>query len=288
MSKGMVSGVIQARMGAVRLPGKTLMEIEGKSLLAWTILATRACPSVERVVVATTVSDKDDPVVSEAERYGAEVFRGDEEDVRSRYLGAAEKLGLDVIVRVCADRVVFSPWVCHGVVQEYLNSGMAYVSNMSKVTFPIGIDVEIFNRETLIKSCELDDLAVDREHVTPAIRRHPEVFSCLSVVAPAVIRRPLYRVCVDTQEDLDVARELFAQLEHRPDEPPDIVDVVELLDKRPDLTEYMLAAEQKYSGSTDTDEELATLELSLSYRDEFYAQGEGASARGNDSPAPGC
>ncbi len=269
----MVSGVIQARMGAVRLPGKTLMEIEGKSLLAWTILATQACPSVDRVVVATTVSDKDDPVVRESERYGAEVFRGDEDDVRSRYLGAAEELDLDIIVRVCADRVVFSPWVCHGVVQEHLKSGMDYVSNMSRVTFPIGIDVEIFSRETLLKSCELDDLPVDHEHVTPAIRRHPEVFNCLSVVAPEVIRRPRYRVCVDTQEDLDVARELFAQLKHLPDQPPDIVDVVEFLDSRPDLTAYMLAAEQKYSGSTDTAEKLATLELPMTCRDEFYAQG---------------
>ena len=70
----MTCGVIQARHGASRLPGKTLMDISGRSLLGWTILAVQACPSIERTVVVTSIASQDDAVAAEANRYGAERF----------------------------------------------------------------------------------------------------------------------------------------------------------------------------------------------------------------------
>ncbi len=271
----MVCGVIQARVFATRLPGKTLKEIAGKSLLAWTILAAQACPSVDRVIVATSTSEQDTPVVEEAHNYGAEVYRGDEDDVLARYVGAARDLSLDVIVRICGDAPVFSPWVCHGIVQEYCASGMDYASNTSEETFPYGTQVEIFNGEVLQRSWELADLSTDHEHVTPPLRRHTEVFSCLSVVAPEPIRRGHYRLCVDTQQDYEVICEIFKQLEHEPDQPPDLVEIVALLDSRPDLTEHMVAVSQRYSTSRDTELAAPTVELSLAYRDGFYEMTRG-------------
>ncbi len=265
----MISGVIQARMGAVRLPNKTLMQIAGRSLLGWTIHAARACPSIDRVIVATSVNEQDAPVADEALRNGAEVYRGDEDDVLARYVSGAEALELDVIIRICGDAPLFSPWVCHGIVQEYLKSGMDYVSNTSRETFPYGTQVEIFSSDVLRRSWEVADLDTDHEHVTPAMRRHPEVFSCLSVVAPQPIRRGHYRLCVDTRRDYDVVCEIFAQLDHPPDQPPDLLDVVALLDGRADLTAHMVAQHQRYSTSKDTELELPTVELSPAYRDEF-------------------
>jgi 3-deoxy-manno-octulosonate cytidylyltransferase (CMP-KDO synthetase) len=45
-------GVIPARLASTRLPRKLLREVAGKSLLAWTVEAARACPQFEAVVVA--------------------------------------------------------------------------------------------------------------------------------------------------------------------------------------------------------------------------------------------
>ena len=47
-----ILGVIPARLGSTRLPRKVLREIAGKPLLAWVVEAARACPQLERVVVA--------------------------------------------------------------------------------------------------------------------------------------------------------------------------------------------------------------------------------------------
>lgn len=267
----MICGVIQARLGASRLPGKTLMDISGRTLLGWTILAVRACPSIERTVVVTSVSPQDDPVVLEAQRYGVEVFRGDEDDVLARYVAAAEALDMETLVRVSGDSPLFSPWVCHGVVQEYLAADVDYGSNACRETFPYGTQAEVFSRQTLARSLKFATRQTDHEHVTPPMRRHSDVVSCLSVVAPEPLHRGHYRLCVDTPSDYEVVCELFRHLAHPADLPPDLVDVIGLLDASPELTGDMKPGSQRYSTSQDARSELATVELSLSYRGEFFS-----------------
>jgi 3-deoxy-manno-octulosonate cytidylyltransferase (CMP-KDO synthetase) len=45
-------GVIPARLASARLPRKVLREIAGRPLLAWVFEAARACPQLDRIVVA--------------------------------------------------------------------------------------------------------------------------------------------------------------------------------------------------------------------------------------------
>ena len=45
-------GVIPARLASTRLPRKLLRIVAGKPLLAWTIEAARACPQLDRILVA--------------------------------------------------------------------------------------------------------------------------------------------------------------------------------------------------------------------------------------------
>lgn len=47
-----ILGVIPARLASTRLPRKVLREIAGKPLLAWVVEAARACPQLDRVLVA--------------------------------------------------------------------------------------------------------------------------------------------------------------------------------------------------------------------------------------------
>ncbi len=272
----MITGIIQARMGATRLPGKTLKPIEGVSLLGWTIRALQACSLLDGVVVATTTSADDDPVVEEAQAHGARVYRGDPEDVLARYLGAGREMGLDVIVRVSGDSPLFSPWVCEGVIEAYLTADFDYVSNATDETFPYGTQAEVFSLAALERSWELADLRTDHEHVTPALRRHPDVFSVLSVIAPEPIRRGLYRLCIDTPRDYDVVCAVFEGIEHAPGVAPDLLDVVALLDSRPDLTEHMVPNSQRYSIKRERDDALPQVEMSMRLREAYLQRGAGS------------
>jgi N-acylneuraminate cytidylyltransferase len=64
-----VLALIPARGGSKGIPGKNLIEIAGKPLIAWSILQARAASCVQRVVVST-----DDPLIAAvAAEWGADV-----------------------------------------------------------------------------------------------------------------------------------------------------------------------------------------------------------------------
>lgn len=58
--------VIPARLASTRLPRKVLREIAGQPMLAWVYRATRACPLLDEVLIATD----SDEVLAFAEKYG--------------------------------------------------------------------------------------------------------------------------------------------------------------------------------------------------------------------------
>jgi len=69
MTNGRVLGLVTARGGSKRLPGKNLLDFGGRPLIAHTIDAARSCPAIDRVVLST-----DDPSIAEvSRRAGADV-----------------------------------------------------------------------------------------------------------------------------------------------------------------------------------------------------------------------
>ncbi len=63
-----VIAVIPARLASTRLPGKVLLPIAGRPMLAWVYDAAKACPQLDRVIVATD-SEK---VIAAGHKYGWE------------------------------------------------------------------------------------------------------------------------------------------------------------------------------------------------------------------------
>ena len=60
--------------------------------------------------MATTVEASDDPVASLCEREGILYWRGSENDVLQRFIGAARWFGIDLIVRSTADDMKIQHW----------------------------------------------------------------------------------------------------------------------------------------------------------------------------------
>ena len=71
---------IEARMGSSRLPGKVLMDINGKPAIQRLVDRLRKCRSLDDIVVATTVNKGDDSLVRWCEGYGVAFFRGSDDD----------------------------------------------------------------------------------------------------------------------------------------------------------------------------------------------------------------
>ncbi|MDA8233937.1 MAG: glycosyltransferase family protein [Clostridia bacterium] len=236
--------IVQARMGSSRLPGKVLKDLMGKPMLAHLVDRLKMSKTIDEVVIATTTKDSDQPIIHLAEKCQVQWFAGAEDDVLSRYLGAAQQYSADIIIRVTSDCPLIDPGTLDQVVEYYLQAGVDYVSNTMERTFPRGLDVEVFSYESLKRVSELATDISSREHVTLYMYRHPELFTLANVVAQPPFDRPDLRICVDTEEDFVLMREIYEVL-YRPGGIIDIGEVMSLFAIKPELAKINAHIEQK-------------------------------------------
>jgi len=239
-----INATIEARMGSSRLPGKVMKKIVGKPMLELLIERVQRAKLIHNIIVATTINPKDDPIVELAERLGVKSFRGDEEDVLDRVLKAAKFYGTDIIVELTGDCPLIDPITVDKVIQEYLDGDYDYVSNTLKKTFPRGLDTKVFSTAVLEEVSRLTNDPVDREHVSLYIYEHPEKFKLHNVEAPPELNHPDLRLTVDTEEDLQLVKEIYGALYFRK---PDfsMEDVIKLIDERPALKLINIHMKQK-------------------------------------------
>lgn len=207
--------IIQARMGSTRLPGKVLMDIEGRSMLAWVVSRTRRAATVDEVVVAITDSPADDAIVAECAAMEVPVFRGSEDDVLDRYHKTAEAFDADPVVRITSDCPLIDPEIIDRVVTAFTQNRVDYASNTLARGYPRGLDVEVFSRVALEEAWNRADRPHERVHVTPYIHGNPERFKLRSV--PCEDDHSDLRWAVDTAEDLEVVRGIAEALGGRDD-----------------------------------------------------------------------
>lgn len=166
--------IVQSRFGSSRLPGKAMQPIGSVPMIEHVL--TRACYATTPtcVVLATSVHERDRPLVDVAARMNVPAYCGSERDVLERLRGAALSHRADVVVRVTGDCPLVAPDVIDEVVRAFLVSpiGGDYMWNdTSHSGWPDGMDVEVFTREALEHAADSAVEMHDREHVTPWIRR---------------------------------------------------------------------------------------------------------------------
>jgi spore coat polysaccharide biosynthesis protein SpsF len=205
-----VVAIIQARTGSTRLPGKVLRELGGKTVLARVIERARAIPGVDEVVVATTTSGRDDAIVAESRRAGAATYRGSEDDVLARYVGAARQAGAEIIIRITSDCPLLDPELIGAMLARFASEPADYLSNTVQRTFPRGLDAEILGMGALERAGHEAEAAHEREHVTPYIWQHPDEFRVLQHTGTP--DRSSLRWTLDTVEDWDFLNALFGRL----------------------------------------------------------------------------
>jgi spore coat polysaccharide biosynthesis protein SpsF len=210
MSGPKTVAVVQARMTSTRLPGKVMMEVLGKPLLGYELERAARASRLSAVVVATTANRADDIVARYAESLGFGVYRGPEDDVLERYWGAAA--GADFVARLTADCPLIDPEVVDRVAGAILDDPSCdYASNiLGRRTYPRGLDTEVFTFAALERARNEAVQPREREHVTPYIYGHPEIFGLKGVQNDEDLSR--HRWTVDTPEDFALVRALLEGL----------------------------------------------------------------------------
>jgi spore coat polysaccharide biosynthesis protein SpsF len=241
-----VVATVQSRMGSQRLPGKNMLPILGRPMVARLIERLRRARRVDDVCLATTTEPADDVLVELAADEGVAWYRGSVDDVLDRVLGAAKSRRADVVVEITGDCPLVDPAIADAAIERYLRGDVDYAANvLDRLTFPQGFDVQVYATALLEEISRLTDDFHDRNNVTPFIYRHPDRYRVLNLCAPRELDRPGYRLLVDYPEDLEVVEEVYSALYPR-DPEFDAFDIVRFLDVRPELVARNTAREDAF------------------------------------------
>jgi len=214
MTKASKIGVIiQARMGARRLPGKMMKSIGRRPAVAHVVERVKRIPAVKSIILATTDSRKDNILAVFGKRAKIEVFRGSENDVLDRYYQAAKLFRVDPVLRITADCPFLDPLVVKEVIDVYLRGDYDYVSNDHPPYLPDGFDVEICSFSALEKIWRSAKLPLEREHVFPYIFNHPKDFRTFNVEYKEDFSH--LRLTLDEPADLKLLRLVYRKLHSR-------------------------------------------------------------------------
>src|SRR5882724_718799 len=166
--------VVQARYGSSRLPGKVLLKIDGEVMLALQLRRIQRSQYSGNLIIATTFEPEAAAICDIANQMGVKCFKGDTNDVLARFYHAVIEMAPDYLVRLTADCPLIDPVLIDKIISFTLSHQLDYCTNTFKETYPDGQDIEVFTFSALQKAFNEAQLASEREHVTPFIRKNSD------------------------------------------------------------------------------------------------------------------
>ena len=198
MVKKNISVIVQARYSSTRFPGKIIKKINNTTLLEILIKRLLRSKKINSIIIACTKNKLDDEIINVCKKYSVKIFRGSENDVRSRYLKASKKYKVQNIVRITSDCPLIDHKLMDALIDKFFLGNYEYLSNTIKPTYPDGMDIEIFKSE-LINSSKYSKISnLDKEHVTPSFhnKKKYKIYNFESKKDYSNLR-----LTVDTKED---------------------------------------------------------------------------------------
>jgi len=228
--------IVQTRMGSTRLPGKVLMKADETDLmLDYSINQLKNCKYHDKIIIATSNLQRDDPIAKHCENLDVEIFRGDEQDVLDRHYKCAKKFSLSHIVRIPSDKPLIDPQIVDSMTKLFIDNNFDYLANFEMTqknnssvfnsTYPSGTEVEVFSFDALELAWKDAKTADEREHVTPYLYSNPDKFKIKNIQQPKDLSH--YRWSLDYENDMYLIREIIKRISSRPILMDNIIQLLE-------------------------------------------------------------
>ncbi len=236
------AAIIQSRMGSTRYPEKALVDISGAPMTEHIINRVKAAGVFDHIILAIPDLPSEKPLVEMAGRLGVTCYQGPEDDVLARFIGAAESVNAERVLRVCGDNPLIDIPLMVQLFQEHAQSGADYT--VVKDPVPLGTGTEMVNASALRKVAEATSENKYREHVTSYFADHEARFHVKKIPAPFYLRNLPLRLTVDTEEDLALMHHLYEKflVSYLP---VDLEQVIFYLVNRPEVYGMNAHIEQK-------------------------------------------
>jgi len=198
--------IIQARMDSSRLPGKVIMPILKKPLLAHIIERIMLSNYIRNIIIATT-EDSVSEIRSALSNYkNVKYFIGSKNNVLERYFQAARQYESEIVVRATGD----NPLVCPEFLDKAIEIHCEAEADLTHfLGIPLGTGVEVIGKNALNLSYKSTRHPYDQEHVTPFIYKNRDSFKVMEPLPPDIYYAPEIRVTVDTPEDFKRVKKIF-------------------------------------------------------------------------------
>ena len=199
--------ICQARMESQRYPSKILSSFCGQRMLIFQLARLDQCKYPVMVALPNTPDNVNNvkPLLDRHE-YSAAFVNGDPNDVLGRYYHVAAYYqtcadqGYDAIVRVTGDCPLIDPHVINDCVAYFRAGHYDHVG--LALEWGDGFDCEVFSLAALENAYHHATLPSEREHVTPYIYHHPDLFRLGTFPCPLDLS--WMRCSVDTPEDMEM------------------------------------------------------------------------------------
>src|SRR3989338_11311249 len=172
--------IIQARMASTRLPGKIFLNLKEKPIL-WHVIKRCEKSRANKIIIATSLNKENN----------------------------AKEYGLEIIVRITSDCPLIDPKLINLCLKNFEKTKYNYYSNVVERSFPRGLDVEVFDFQTLEKTYQKVKNTSQKEHVTIFIYNNPKKFKIGSLIAKGIFNNPTLRLCVDTPKDFKLLNIIY-------------------------------------------------------------------------------
>ena len=211
--------IIQARTGSTRLPNKMILDFANNKGIFELILnnLTKQYQGKIPIILATSLKEQDDILVSIADKYCIEVVRGSENDVMSRFDIAMEKFGLKYAIRVCADNPLLDVAHIKQLIEIGESEDLDYVSyafpdNHPVIKSHLGLFTEFVSKKALELIRKKTNKSIYFEHVTNFIYENPEHFTIKFLPLPKYLQaRKDLRFTLDTIEDFKLMQKVYQE-----------------------------------------------------------------------------
>jgi len=229
----LILAVLQARCSSTRLPGKVLKPILGTPMLLKQVERIKRSKLIDLLLVATSVEPSDDQIAQLCAKHAIDCFRGSLEDVLDRFYQAVERHNPGHVVRITGDCPLIDPEIIDQTIELHLRGQYDYTSNCLERTYPHGLDVEVFTAASLEAAWREAALPYEREHVTPYLKEHPELFKIGSLKNSVDLSH--LRWTVDYESDYVLVKRIYESL-YQANPAFTTADILALLDAKPELS----------------------------------------------------
>ena len=196
--------IIQARQNSVRLPGKVMYKINNTPVIEILYKRLKKSKKLDDIIIAT--NKKSPNLINFLKKKKIKFFIGSDKNVLNRFYNTALKYNADTIIRITADGIIADPNLIDEFITKFYENNVDYLSNSEPVTYPDGLDIEVFSFKSLEQANKNVTKKYDKEHVTPYIRDHTKNKK-LNIIYKENLSN--IRLTLDEDEDFESLKRVF-------------------------------------------------------------------------------